>query len=90
MLGLEEDGVHGRQRIAARGASLEGLSAADLAAVGCDRRVVGHVLRLEGGDTDAPVGEGAAEAGNDGRLADVAAGAHEHERPSHPFRLHYQ
>ena len=78
-LGLEEDGVHVDGRGDAGGAGLEGLGAADLAAVGGDGGVVGHVLRLEGADAQAAVGEGAGEAGDDEGLADVGAGALEHQ-----------
>ena len=63
----------------AGGAGLQRLGAADLAAVGGDGGVVGHVLRLERADAEAAVGEGAGEAGDDQGLADVGAGALEHQ-----------
>ena len=63
----------------AGGAGLQGLGAADLAAVGGDGGVVRHVLRLERAHAEAAVGEGAGEAGDDQRLADVGAGALEHQ-----------
>ena len=63
----------------AGGAGLQRLGAADLAAGGGDGGVVGHVLRLERADAEAAVGEGAGEAGDDQRLADVGAGALEHQ-----------
>ena len=78
-LGLEEHRVHVDGRGDAGGAGLQRLGAADLAAVGGDGGVVGHVLRLEGADAEAAVGEGAGEAGDDEGLADVGAGALEHQ-----------
>ena len=45
------------RRCDARGAGLQRLGAADLAAVGCHSGVVRHVLRLERDDADAAVGK---------------------------------
>ncbi len=70
--------MHARRR--ARGARLQRLGAADLAAIRRDRRIVGHVLRLERPHRQAAVREGARQAGHDQRFADVGAGALEHER----------
>ena len=68
-------------------ARLQGLRAADLAAVGGHRRVVRHVLRLERTHGEAARGEGAREPGDDQRFADVRARALEHERARrHVFR----
>jgi hypothetical protein len=55
--GLEQHRVHvgvGRQ---AGGDGLQGLGAADLAAIDGDRRVEGHVLRLEGRHAHAAAGQ---------------------------------
>ena len=60
----------------ARGARLQRLGAADLAAVGGDRGIVRHVLRLERAHLEPAVGESAAEAGDDQRLADIGARSH--------------
>ena len=77
--GLQQDRVHVDGQGAAGGAGLERLGAADLAAVGGDGGVVGHVLRLERGDAEAADGDGAAEAGDEEGFADVGAGALEHQ-----------
>jgi hypothetical protein len=61
-------------------AGLQGLGAADLAAVGGDGGVVRHVLRLERTHAQAALGQGARQAGHDQRLADIGAGALEHQR----------
>src|SRR5262249_4844669 len=71
--------VHGRRR--ARGARLQRLGAADLAAVRRHRGIVRHVLRLERPHPQTAGGEQAREAGDDQRPSDVGAGALEHERP---------
>ena len=78
-LRLEQDRIHVHARLRARGAGLQRLGAADLAAIACHRRIVGHVLRLERTHGEAPVREGARQTGHDQRLADVGAGALEHE-----------
>ena len=56
------------------------LGAADLAAIGGDRGVVRHVLRLERADAQAAPGEGARQPGDEQRLADIRAGALQHQR----------
>ncbi len=81
--GLEQDRVHVDRGRAAGGEGLEGLGAADLAAVGGDGGVVGHILRLEGGDVEAAVAGGAAEAGDEEGLADAGAGALDHQGGGH-------
>ncbi len=63
----------------ARGARLQRLGAADLAAILRHRRIVRHVLRLERPHPQVAVGEGARQPGHDQRLADVGARALEHE-----------
>ncbi len=78
-LGLQEDGVHVDRGSDPRGARLQHLRAADLAAIGCDAGVVRHVLRLERGDAQPAVGKGAAKPGHDQRLADVGAGSLDHD-----------
>ena len=55
------------------GAGLQGLGAADLAAIAGDGGIVGHVLRLEGQHFQAAPGEGAAQAGDHQGFADVGA-----------------
>ena len=86
VLGLQQHRVHRGHRLAPRGPRLQRLRPADLAAVGGHRGVVAHVLRLERRDAQPAIGEGAAEAGDDQRLADVRAGSHEHESASHGAR----
>ena len=84
-LRLQEHRVEIAVRFQPGGPRLQGLRAADLAAVGADRGVVGHVLRLERRYADAaPPGE-SAQSGDDDGLADIRAGALNHEgaRP-HP------
>ena len=71
----------------AAGARLQRLGAADLAAVGGDGGVVRHVLRLERRDPQAAIGEGAAQPGDQQRLADIGAGALEHQRRGQPSKL---
>jgi hypothetical protein len=65
--------------VEAAGAGLDGGGAADLAAVAADMGVIGHVLRLEGGDAEAVLAEDAAEGGHEGGLADAAGGPLDHE-----------
>ena len=78
-LRLEQDRIHVDGQGDAGGAGLQGLGAADLAAVGGDGGVVRHVLRLERADAEAAEGEGAGEAGDDQGFADVGTGALEHQ-----------
>jgi hypothetical protein len=80
-LRLQEHRVHvdagrhaGRQR-------LKRLGAADLAAILGDGGVVRHVLRLERPHLQPAADERARQPGDDQRLADVGAGALEHQRP---------
>ena len=54
---LQQHGVHVDARRHARGARLQRLGPADLAAVGCHGGVVRHVLRLERHDANAAVRE---------------------------------
>jgi hypothetical protein len=79
-LRLQQHRIHVDARGDAAGARLQRLGAADLAAVGRHGGVVRHVLRLERADFQPTRGEGAAEAGDDERLADVRAGALKHQR----------
>ena len=78
-LRLQEHRVHVHGGRDARRPGLEGLGAADLAAVGRDGGVVRHVLRLERPHPEAPAGVEAGEPGNDQRLADIGAGALDHQ-----------
>ena len=77
---FQKDRVHRRHRIASCGPGLQRLGAADLATIDGDRRVVGHVLRLEWRNLEPAFPIGAAEPGNDQRLTGIRAGAHEHQR----------
>ena len=79
-LRLQQHRVHVDARRHARGARLQRLRAADLAAVRRHRGVVRHVLRLERAHSEPARREGAAEPGDDQRLADVGARALEHQR----------
>ena len=78
-LRLEQHRVHVDAGRHPRGARLQRLRPADLAAVGGHRRVVRHVLRLERPHVEAAIGEGARQPGHDQRLADIRAGALEHD-----------
>ena len=79
-LRLEQHRIHMHARRRARRARLQRLGAADLAAVRRHRGVVRHVLRLERPHREAAIGQRARQAGDDQRLADVGAGALEHQR----------
>ena len=63
----------------ARRACLQRLRATDLAAVGGDGSVVGHVLRLEGANLETAIFEVAGETSDDQRLADVGPGTLKHD-----------
>ena len=78
-LRLQQHRVHVDARRHPRGARLQRLRPADLAAVGGHRRIVRHVLRLERPHVQAAIGEGARQPGHDQRLADIRAGALEHD-----------
>ena len=78
-LGLQQHGVHVHARRHPRGARLQRLGAADLAAVGGDRGIVRHVLRLERAHAKAAAREGAGQSRDDQRLADIRARALDHE-----------
>src|SRR4029077_16671039 len=67
-----------RRRDAA-GPRLQGLSTADLATLCCHRRVVGHVLGLEGTHPQAPAAKRPRQPGDDQRLADVRACTLKHD-----------
>jgi hypothetical protein len=88
-LRFQQHRIHVDARGDAAGARLQGLGAADLAAVRRHGGVVRHVLRLERPHAHAPRREGAAEAGDDQRLADIRAGALKHQRArlAHVSRL---
>ena len=78
-LGLQQHGVHVHAGRHARGARLQRLGAADLAAVGRHRGIVRHVLRLERPHFQAAPREDAGKACHHHRLADVRARALDHE-----------
>ena len=79
-LRLQQHRVHVDARRHAGRARLQRLRAADLAAVDRDRGVVRHVLRLERPHAQPAFGVGAREPRDHQRLADVGAGALEHDR----------
>ena len=79
-LRLEQHRIHVHARRRPCRAGLQGLGAADLAAVRRYCGIVRHVLRLERAHVKAAQREGARQAGNDQRFADVRAGALEHQR----------
>ena len=78
-LRLEQHRVHMDRRRPPRRPRLKRLGPADLAAVGGDRGVVRHVLRLERCHLEPAPDERPAEPGDDHRLADMAAGALDHQ-----------
>ncbi len=78
-LRLQQHRVHVDRGRHPGGPGLQRLRAADLAAVRGDGGVVRHVLRLERAHPQAPVGEGARQPRHDQRLADVGAGALDHQ-----------
>ena len=84
-LGFQEHRVHVGDGLDAAGARLQRLSSADLAAVGRDRGVVGHVLGLERADLEAALHIGAGEARHQQRLADIRPGPLEHQGRGAPF-----
>ena len=78
-LGFQQHRVHVNAGRYARGACLQRLGAADLAAVRRDGGVVRHVLRLERSDPEPTPREGAGECRDKQRLADVRARALDHD-----------
>jgi hypothetical protein len=77
---LEQDRIHVGVRLDPAGQRLQRLCAPDLAAVSRDGRVVGHVLRLEGGDLETAYSRGAAQPCYQQRLAHIGARALDHQR----------
>ena len=76
---LEQYRIHVGMRLDAGRDRLQGLSAADLAAVTRDRAVERHVLRLEGRDTHAAPRQQPAQGRDHGALARVRGGALDHQ-----------
>ena len=72
-LGLKQDRVHVHARLDAGRLRLRGLRPPDLAAIGRDRGVERHVLRLEGGNAVTRAREETAEGGGQDALADARA-----------------
>jgi hypothetical protein len=83
LFGLEQHRVHRGDRLTAGSAGLQCLGPADLAAIRGDGSIVAHVLRLERSDAQASVAQGAAEASDEQRFADIGPSAHEHQGFSH-------
>ncbi len=79
-LGLQQHRVHVTAGGQTAGQGLQGLGPPDLAAVGGHRGVVRHVLRFERGDRQAAAAKGAAQPGHQQGLADIRAGALQHQR----------
>ena len=79
-LRFEQDRVHVDRWRQPRGTCLQGLGATDLATALGDRGVVRHVLRLERRHLQPAPHERPAEPRHQHRLADVAAGALDHQR----------
>ena len=80
-LRLQQYRIQIDHRIDSGGPRLQRLGPADLTAIDRDGGVVRHVLRLERPHLQAPPGEQTTQARHDQRLADIRAGALEHERP---------
>ena len=80
---LEQHRVERDARRQPAGLRLHGLGPADLAAVGGDDRVVGHVLRLERRDLHPAPGEVPADPGDQRALARVGGRAGHQHRSSH-------
>src|SRR3546814_16468330 len=74
-LGLQQDRVHVRMKFRTAGEGLQGLSPADLPAVRRHRRVVGHVLWLEGKDAKAAISKDPAKPGHKDGLAHIGTRA---------------
>ena len=78
-LGLQQHRVHVHAERHPRGTRVQGLGAADLAAICGNGSVVRHVLRLEGAHAQAAACEGAGKTGHHHRLADIRARALDHQ-----------
>ena len=76
---LDEDGVHLDRGEEAAGFGLDGLGAGHLASVEGGPGVVGHVLRLEGGDAHALAAEPGAEGDGDPAFPYAGGGAEDAE-----------
>ena len=79
-LRLQKHRVHVHRGRDPGGARLQHLRAADLAAVGGHAGIVRHVLRLERRNVQPAIRERATKSGHDQRLADIRAGALDHDR----------
>ena len=78
-LRLQQHGVHMNRGCDTAGAGLQRLGAADLPAIRRHRRVVGHVLWLEGPHGKTTPMEGARQPRHDQRFADVGARPLKHD-----------
>ena len=80
--------MHGKRQVTGHG--LKRLRPADFAAICGDRGIVGHVLRLERRDGHPTPTRGAAEARDQHGLADIGAGALDHDGFGHAlFPAHF-
>ena len=86
-LRLQQHRVHVADRRDAAGPRLQRLRPADLAAICRHRGVVRHVLRLERPHPEPAPRKGARQPGDEQRLADIGAGALQHQRAGHARRL---
>ena len=77
---FEQHRVHIRTWRDPGGTRLQGLGAADLGAALRHRRIVRHVLGFERAHFETAIAVGTAQPGDQQRLADMGAGALEHER----------
>ena len=82
-LRFQQHRIHVDARRHAGRPRLQRLGAADLAAIGRDGGIVRHVLRLERPDRQPARGKARHRPGHQKRLADIGAGALDHERARH-------
>ena len=86
---LEQNRIHAHIRVEPARLRLHRLGAADLAAVRGDEGVQRHVLRLEGGDRESVLQQGAAESGRQNALSRVGGGSLDHDRGGAAFPAVY-
>ena len=81
--GLEQHRVHVGMRLKPASQRLKRLRPPDLAAIHRDGGIVGHILRLERRDRQAPQFQCSTNPSHQHRLADVGACPLDHQRPAH-------